>query len=116
MNAELITHVFASLQNLEKCYGNIKRLLPRHETDAEDIVKVLPEQKKVLEQMRRVANKLQLDFAKNDWSATIRMLKIFYGLNYMVRSDLQTAFTRLSGQEAVHFAKLAPIGKEVVFH
>lgn len=117
MNTQLITHVFASLQNLEKCLGNIKKMLPSQGQEAQDIAKVLPEQERVLDQMRKVANKLQFDVAKNDWAATVRLLKIFYGLNYMVRTDIMNAFTRLSKeQHTVQLEKLQPQGKETVYH
>jgi hypothetical protein len=116
MNAQLIGHVFATLQSLERCMANVKKMLPAQEGNYPEIVKIVPEQERVLQQMRRVANLLQLETARNDWPTAVRSLKIFYGLNHMIRNDLMTAFTKLSQQQTVRTAQYAPVGKHVMYH
>ena len=116
MNPELITHVFASLQSLEKCLSTVKKLLPGQEEDYSDIARILPEQERVLQQMRRIANKLQLEVARGDWAGGVRSLKIFYGLNHMIRFDLLHAFSTLSRKEAPETKINAVVSKEVVYH
>jgi hypothetical protein len=116
MNAQLIGHVFATLQSLEKCMANVKKMIPGQEASCPEITKIVPEQERVLLQMRRMANMLQLETARNDWPSAVRSLKIFYGLNHMIRNDLMTAFTKLSQQQTVHTAQYAPVGKHVMYH
>lgn len=116
MNTSLVTHVFASLQSLEKCLGNVKKMLPSQTDSCDELKKVVPEQEKILEQMRRIANKLQLEVARNDLGSAVRTLKIFYGLNHMIRGDVMNAFSKLSELQSVPFSKLATPGKEIVYH
>lgn len=105
MNKELIPHVFASLHSLERYLENIRRMSGTQEgIDAKFLSQLehsLPEQERVLKQMRRVANKLQLEIAKEEWDEVIRSLRIFYGLNHMVRPDLIATFVKLSKGETL---------------
>lgn len=116
MNAQLIGHVFATLQSLERCMANVKKMIPGQESNYPEIIKVVPEQERVLQQMRRVANLLQLETARSDWPSAVRSLKIFYGLNHMVRNDLTAAFTKLSQQQTTHSVQYPLVGKQVMYH
>lgn len=120
MNKELIPHVFSSLHSLERYLENIRRLVAGNDgldpKFANHIEVSLPEQERVLKQMRRVANKLQLEIAKEEWDAVIRSLRIFYGLNHMVRPDLINMFVKLSKGEQLledSSADRAPVGVQV---
>ncbi len=116
MNTQLIGHVFATLQHLEKCLSNVKRLVQGQEKFCPEISKAVPEQEKVLVQMRRVANLLQLETARNDLPSAVRSLKIFYGLNHMVRNDLMSAFAKLSQQQTPVRTAAACGAKQVMYH
>jgi hypothetical protein len=116
MNAELVTHVFASLQSIEKTVANVKKMLPGLEDANKDIIKVLPEQERIIVQMRRIANLLQLEAARNDWDKAVRSLKIFYGLHHMVRSDVLQAYARLSQKQCTQLTEFLPEGKTPICH
>ena len=116
MNAQLIGQVFASLQYLEKCLGSIKKLSCGQEERCSSILQALPAQERVLAQMRRAANLLQLETARNDLHGAIRSLKIFYGLNHMVRDDITSALGKITQQHAAHMPKNVQWGKPLLFH
>mgnify|MGYP003382194329 CR=1 FL=1 len=96
MNKELIPHVFASLQNLERYLENIKRFSDSNVAQPTSLQRSIDDQERVLKQMRRVANKLQIEVAREQWDAVVRTLRIFYGLNHMVRPDVMATFVQLS--------------------
>lgn len=95
-NKEIIIHVFSSLQSLEKYLDSIKKLVRGKEKTADGLV----QHEKVIRCMRRMANKIQLDVAHDDWDAAVRSLKIFYGLNHMIRPELVSTLMRLSGSKS----------------
>lgn len=97
MDKSIIPHVFASLLSLERTVGNVERLAKADSTEnAKSALALIPAQRKVLESMRRAANSLQLQLAAGDTLGTIRSLKIFYGLNHMVRPELSSAMVLLA--------------------
>ncbi|MFN8389100.1 MAG: hypothetical protein U0136_02275 [Bdellovibrionota bacterium] len=101
MNKELIPHVFASVQSLERYVQNIRSLIGDSSSEHESIRAACPDFERVVKQMRRVANKLQFEVAADDNAAIVRSLQIFYGLNHMVRPEVITAFLTLTrGKEA----------------
>ncbi len=116
MNAQLIGHVFATLQFQEKSLGNIKKLACGQETFVAEILKAIPEQERVLAHMRRTANLLQLETARNDIPSAIRSLRIFFGLNQMVRNDIAAALSKLTQQQAQHTPQSSPWGKPLMLH
>jgi hypothetical protein len=108
MNKELIPHVFASVQSLERYLTNIHNMLTDNETEKREIRAALPQMEKMVRQMRRVANKLQLEVAAEDTNAVNRSLQIFYGLNHMIRPEILAAFLKLTNgsqqiEDAAHF-------------
>ena len=104
MSSLQLTHAYAALQHLEKCLQTVKKLLVGRESEYPDIVKVIPEQEKIITQMRRVANVLQLEIARNDAESIVRSYKVFYGYNQMVRTDLLKALSVLSNKEETSIA------------
>jgi len=58
--------------------------------------------------MRRTANKLQLEIAKDDWNSAVRSLQIFYGLNSMVRPHVMDIYSKLSRIPNPYEAALTP--------
>jgi hypothetical protein len=73
--------------------------------ELETISSMLPEFERVVEHMRRTANKLQLHVAAKNISDIVRDLRIFYGLNHLVRPELLRALAQLSKQDG-------PLAKE----
>ena len=107
MDTKIISHIFASLQTLEQSARRVDELLAR--TPDEELESSLKAQNKIVKEMRRVANKLQFEVAKDDILAATRSLRLFYGMNHMVRSDLATAHRTLtryieSGQQSAKAA------------
>lgn len=94
---ELITYVFGALQALERYIEQTKSLLEKDPALQDRLPCPLSEQDKVVQHMRRIANKLQFEIAKKDWEGVVRMLKLFYGLDALVRSDIISTFVSLSG-------------------
>ena len=98
MDTKVISHVFGAVNSAERTLSKIEGLLPSEGLD--EIRKNLPQQKDIVRRMRRVANLLQLESAKEDWDATTRSLRIFYGLHHMVRKDLISAHRQLRNDES----------------
>ena len=103
MNSEIIGRIFSALQSLEKCMLTVKEAVGNDKEYAE-LAHLVPQQTKVLVQMRRTANKLQLQFARSEWDEVVRSMKIFYGLNHMVRMDILTMFGIVSSKKNAHLA------------
>lgn len=96
MSKELLAHIFSSLQSLEKCLENSKRMYALEPVKATYIAEALTQQTEVLGQMRRVANKLQLDIAAQDVSQINRSMQIYYGLTSIVRPEILSTFRSLA--------------------
>ncbi len=116
MTSEFLYHIFSSLQSLEKKFATVKELLPGPSESPDVFHHHLPQQKKILRQMRRTANKLQLEAAHSDWVSLTRSLKIFYGLNQLIREDIILACSNLSKARHPKGIKTATRDKAVVYH
>lgn len=117
MNKRVITHVFAAVQNLEKSMAQVKDLLTTRPKEHAELQQIIPQQEEVLKKMRRTANRLQFELAREDWYAAIRSLRVFYGLNHLVRKDILGAQRRLAGtQQTPISAPAAAEPKEVIYH
>lgn len=104
MNEQIIPHVFGSLHTLERYLERVTTLIDTH-AEMKAIAKMLPEFERVVEHMRRTANKLQLHVASKNISDVVRDLRIFYGLNHLLRPELLRALAQLSKQDG-------PLAKE----
>jgi hypothetical protein len=96
MSTKIIPHIFGSLISLEKSLTlaqERKLKLP-----SEDLPKILCE-------MKKLAQLIQLQFAKNDTENAIRSLKQFYGLLSMIRPLILDALKKEAGR---------PVKKQVV--
>lgn len=118
MNTKIAIHVFGALQGLEKSFETIKSQAHELGSEHEEIRALLPKQEEILIDMRRTANLLQLHLAKKDWSEAVRSLKIFYGLNQLVRTDILKAFATVSAKSVQQTSTVsqAPVVKETVYH
>ena len=98
----MIAHIFASVQGLEKCVIHSRRMLneQRHQPSAVQIS--IAEQERILKQMRRAANRIQLEFANEDWLNAVRSLNIFYGLCQMARPEILSTFSALSNGQVCY--------------
>jgi len=72
----------------------------------------LTEQRKVIRQMRRTANKLQIQLAQENWNEVVRSLQIFYGLRQIVRPEIMATFQSLANKEL----KLSVMSEDTVIH
>lgn len=117
MSHEIITHVFASLQSLEKNMSAIKQLASEQKHPDKEITTMVPQQEEVLATMRRTANHLQLHVAKKDSRNIVRSLQIFYGLHQMVRPDILKTFGKLTRERTLNaVTEQTALGKETMFH
>ena len=96
MNPEIVTHIFGTLQSLEKSLTFVKAGMANSSGSKAEVASTLEQQEKVLNHMRRAANKLQFQVARSDWSEAVRTMKIFYGLHHMVRADIVSAKAKMS--------------------
>lgn len=95
-NKNLLANIFSVIQTLEKRLEQSREMLavaPKT-ADEEAMLKSLDEQSRIVAHMRRVANKLQLELASSNWTATVRSLRIFYGLHHMVRPEILQTVSR----------------------
>jgi len=96
MNKQIIPHVFGSLQTLERYVDQIRSSASRDGQLGREVANLLRQSESVLQNMRRTANRLQLQLAAKDAGAVVRSLRIFYGLNHIVRPELLTALAHFS--------------------
>lgn len=117
MNKRVITHVFAAVQNLEKSMKQVKELMATHRGSLTELESLIPQQELVLKKMRRTANRLQFELAREDWNSAIRSLRIFYGLNHLIRKDLMSTQRKL-GSEQRGVMKAPPVVEEkaITYH
>ena len=76
MSTKIIPHIFGSILSLEKSLA----LAEAHKLELPS--KDLP---KIVTEMKKLAQLIQLQFAKQDTENAIRSLKMFYGLLSMIR-------------------------------
>lgn len=96
MDKQLIIRVFAIVQALEKCVEASRRMAASSPLKRANTIAALEQQSEVLRNMRRQANRLQLDLAGENWIQAIRSLQIFYGLNQMVRPEIMNTYASLA--------------------
>ena len=96
MNTQIVTHVFAAIQTLERSAQTSRSMLTKEHTQYEEISQKLEEQEGIILKMRREANKLQLQVAKESWQEVTRSLNIVYGLNQMVRPEVLATLQTLA--------------------
>lgn len=95
MQRDLIINVFAALQGLEKAIADSRKQATN--VSNYDALEAVRSQETVVRKMRRTANRLQIDLAGNNWGSSIRLLKIFYGLNHMLRPEVIKTRSALYG-------------------
>ena len=109
---KVLAAVFSSLQGLEKCVQTSNRLYGAQNSTSDIISSALTDQARVLKLMRRTANKLQLQFASEDWDKIVKSLQVFYGLRQMVRPEIMATFQTLANKEL----KMPSISNDAVVH
>jgi len=117
VTSEKISRVFASLQGLERCYNSVCKIV--HLKDSESTKNIINKKhKEILEEMRRVANKIQLFSAKKQHSNALRELKVFYGLNHMIRPDLMNAYalTTRKNKSSIKIKPLSIVSEQKTIH
>jgi len=108
----MITAVFSSLQGLEKCVESSQKMCSGELAGSIIVERSLTEQRKVIRQMRRTANKLQIQLAQENWNEVVRSLQIFYGLRQIVRPEIMATFQSLANKEL----KLSVMSEDTVIH
>lgn len=96
-----LPHIYGTLNSLERYLGSIKK---KTEGPAQDNFKFLkqlaPQLEQTLTNMRKAANRLQFAIAANKHEEIVRELKVFYGLNHLLRPEILAAYLQVShGQE-----------------
>ena len=99
MSKDMIVHIFASVQGLEKCVLHSRKMLAEQKHQPLIVHSSITEQERVLKQMRRAANRLQLELVSEDWVSAVRSLNIFYGLCTMARPEILSTFSSLANRQ-----------------
>ena len=96
---EIIPCIFASLQGLER-----KLSIMKSAKNTDNLSHNIGQQEKVLKEMRCVANKIQTSFARNRNTETQNLLKVYYGLNNLVRPEINHSISssKFKKVEKVH--------------
>jgi hypothetical protein len=108
----MITAVFSSLHGLEKCVESSQKMFAGELAGSIIVERSLNQQRKVIVQMRRTANKLQIQLAQENWGEVVRSLQIFYGLRQIVRPEIMATFQSLANKEL----KLSAMSEDTVIH
>lgn len=114
MQKEIVYRVFSTVQSLEQQVENLKNQLGLNPKTNEKHLSQIAEFEAVIKSMRRTANKLQIEAAKKDASPSVRLLKIFYGLNYMVRPEVLKASMSLFSDSPIQISNAAQ--NDSMFH
>ncbi len=88
MEKEIIYYVYSSLTHLEKYLDKLKDLSQEKPELASKLNVSLKTLESSVTKMRRIANKLQLEFAANDYAKINHSLSLYYGMNNMVRPEI----------------------------
>ena len=99
MKKETLVHMFATVQSLEKCVEQNRKMLCENRTQPEFAYEAVEQQAEILKKMRRVANQLQVLLVKQDIKQISRFTQIFYSLNSMVRPEIMSMFSSLANNE-----------------
>lgn len=103
---ELVHTVFSSLQALERCLLECRQMLQNgsrfqvNRQQKELYLDLLLDQQRIIHSMRRTANKLQFELASNNWEAAVRHINLFYGMNHLVRPEIQGIYLALTNRSA----------------
>ena len=117
MDKILITQVYASLLSLEKKLSEIKQLISERKNKADKFLPLLTQYEEAIRKMRKTANILQLNLAKNEWSEVVRNTEIFYGLTFLVRGEILITYGKLLRNESeMASAPVSISSKENRFH
>lgn len=104
---EMVHHTYSVIHQLEQFLDNVKRLISERKTELPDLPVSVQEQERILQQMRRIANKLQLEIAKSNWPGVVRTLRIFYGMNQMIRPELVATLIALSTDKGLRVVNMS---------
>jgi len=96
---KMVSAVFSSLQGLEKCVESSHQMFAKDINKSVIVERSLQEQEKITIQMRRIANKFQVQLAQENWNEVARSLQIFYGLRQIVRPEIMATFQSLANKE-----------------
>lgn len=94
MSRELIAHVFANLQALERTLEDVEAGINANPAMPGIRPSELQDYRRAVRMMHRTANVLQLNYAHEDWAQFVRSLHIFYGLNAMVRPSIMAVYAK----------------------
>ena len=114
MNTEKVTHVFGALNTLEKTVKVSEKMIKDNHIKSNGIDSAIFQQKKFLSEMRRAANKLQLEICKKDFAGAARSYQTFYGLNSIVRPEILTTYRIVANQEKVEEVYAKKVNKRVL--
>jgi di/tripeptidase len=114
MHTDLLHRVFSTVQSLEQQIESVKNQYSLNSQANSKAISQLTEFERVVKSMRRVANKLQLEVAKKDSIAIVRSLKIFYGLNFMVRPEVLKTSMSLVSKQPLEVSQTAL--RDLVYH
>ena len=96
MDTGLLFRIFGTMQTLERSLEVSKKSASVNKTLSQEMQLNLRDMERVLLHMRQIANKLQMEIAKNDASAITRSLKVFYSLHQMLRPEVTAAEKEIS--------------------
>ena len=102
MNDKAVIYLFAAVQGMERCVARCEKMLGEQTYQPSSVATSIAEQRRILREMRRSANKLQLEIAKKDWNGAVRSIQIFYGLNNMVRPEILATFSALANKRIAY--------------
>ena len=91
MSTKIIPHIFGSVISLEKSLALVQE--KKLQLPSKDLPKILME-------MKKLAQLIQLQFAKNDIENATRSLKLFYGLLSMIRPLIVDVLKKEVGRPA----------------
>lgn len=88
MEKEIIYYVYSSLAHLEKYLDKLRDIYQEKPELIANLSVPLTTLESSVTKMRRIANKLQLEFAAKDYEKINRTLSLYYGINNMVRPEI----------------------------
>ena len=108
MGNHQLARIFGMLHSLERITAQNKQAIHSAPEPNQPLARSQREQEKIVGQMRRSANLLQLAIASNNPNQIAKQLQVFYGLHFLVKDEIFQTLRKVSAAESSSHAS-APL-------
>ena len=96
MSNNQLVRIFGILHSFERIVAQNRQAIEKNAEFKKTLKQTQKEQEKIVRQMRRSANLLQLAIATNKPNQLNKQLQIFYGLHFLAKDEILSTVRKLS--------------------